>query len=86
MNSNTEKPSTQFPDPTKPVTYHRVNKDVDSNVWWWATCHSENEAENLVTLLNGYEKQLAEFKSENEILRELIQLERAQTTKLIEAI
>jgi hypothetical protein len=46
------------------IVYHRVGKDVDSNKWWWATCYSEKEAENLVSLLNKYEKEIERLKNE----------------------
>jgi hypothetical protein len=52
------------------IIYRRVGKDIDSNKWWWATCSSVNEAENLVNLLNGYEKKLAASKAEVERLKD----------------
>ena len=55
------------------IIYRRVGKDIDSNKWWWATCSSVNEAENLVNLLNGYEKKLAASKAEVERLRSQLQ-------------
>jgi hypothetical protein len=57
------------------IIYRRVEKDIDSNKWWWATCYSVKEAENLVNLLNGYEKKLAASKSDATMLRS--QLKRA---------
>jgi hypothetical protein len=48
----------------KKVIYHSVDKDVDSNQWWWATCNSKNEADNLVILLNGYEETIQELRAE----------------------
>jgi hypothetical protein len=50
------------------IIYRRVEKDIDSNKWWWATCYSVKEAENLVNLLNGYEKKLAASQAEVERL------------------
>jgi hypothetical protein len=52
------------------IIYRRVEKDIDSNKWWWATCYSVKEAENLVNLLNGYEKKLAASQAEVERLNQ----------------
>jgi chromosome segregation ATPase len=52
------------------IIYRRVEKDIDSNKWWWATCYSVKEAENLVNLLNGYEKKLNASQAEVEELQQ----------------
>ena len=57
-----------------PIIYHRVEKDIDSNKWWWATCSSAQNAENLVRLLNKYERELNASKAEVERLRAKLQL------------